>query len=1046
MLATVARGSLERGEHHVRVARNLSALCTIVCLLGAAVPLGAFATVAPTAAPTQTWSWQNPRPQGSDLLAVDFTDSNTGWAVGDAGAILHTANGGATWTLQSSGTTMGLNSIRFVDANRGWAVGRGGTILRTTDGGTTWAPQAPGTVRDLNSVHFIDADNGWAVGYAGTILATRDGGTTWTPQDSGTAKALSSVCFVGAHTGWAVGEDGTIVHTTNGGTTWTPQDSGMMTWTWYLNFVEFVDANTGWAVGVGGTIMSTTNGGATWTPQTSGTSATLYSTCFVDADTGWAVGMDDILKTTNGGATWEPQETAGWTLNLFGVHLTDANTGWVVGMDGRMFKTTNGGATWTSRSSGTTEYLESVCFVDENTGWAVGGYYTCLLRTTNGGRTWTDVTPPTSERLKAVYFTDASTGWMVGENGIVFATADGGATWAEHYAVTYGHHLESVYFTDANTGWAVGWNGVIRKTTDGGGSWTPLYSGDGAGLHSVVFSDASTGWAVGSGGTILATRDGGTTWTKQGSGVTAHLNSVFFLDASTGWVVGDAGTILATTDGGQTWMAQAPGTTEGLNSVCFADANNGWAVGELGTILASTDGGRTWTSQTSGTTNELYSADFVDAATGWVVGESGTILKMTTTAAADTTPPTTSISGVPSSRVNRDVPFSLSATDPGGSGVTATYYRLTPPGTVTASTVGTVTAEGTSTIEYWSVDAAGNSEATKTAVVRIDRTLPPGVTFDSVSGAGRYDTAVQAARRAFPASGSADTIVLATGANWPDALGGASLAGAYGGPLLLTRPGSLSPQVLDEARRLNVNRVVILGSTRAVSAAVENSLKAAVVNGHHLAVTRIGGAGRYDTAARIASATVDAMAPTPWPYDGTAFFATGGNFPDALAASPIAAAYAWPILLVRPDSPTSYTEAAIAKLGVKKGYMLGSDRAVSTVVETRLKALLPSAPTRLSGATRYDTGIAIARFGVSTGLHWDGVALATGTNFPDALAGGVMQGTLHSVVLLTPGTALNAAVGAELTAHKADIATVRYLGSTSALTQPVRDAVEAALK
>jgi photosystem II stability/assembly factor-like uncharacterized protein/putative cell wall-binding protein len=304
----------------------------------------------------------------------------------------------------------------------------------------------------------------------------------------------------------------------------------------------------------------------------------------------------------------------------------------------------------------------------------------------------------------------------------------------------------------------------------------------------------------------------------------------------------------------------------------------------------------------------------------------------------------------------------------------------------------------THSVSVLPVDEAGNAGPASTMLV-----APPPRTFDSVEGAGRYDTAVQASRRAFPASGSADTIVLATGANWPDALGGASLAGAYGGPLLLTKPDVLSGQVLDEARRLNVGRVIILGSTRAVSAAVENALKAATVNGHRLTVSRIGGAGRYDTAARIASATVDAMAPTPWPYDGTAFFATGGNFPDALAASPIAAAYAWPILLVQPNSPSTFTEAAITKLGVKKGYMLGSTRAVSTKVEARLKTLLRSTPARLAGTTRYDTGIAIAKFGVGSGLHWDGVAIATGTNFPDALAGGVMQGKLGSVVLLTPG-------------------------------------------
>jgi putative cell wall-binding protein/Tol biopolymer transport system component len=369
-----------------------------------------------------------------------------------------------------------------------------------------------------------------------------------------------------------------------------------------------------------------------------------------------------------------------------------------------------------------------------------------------------------------------------------------------------------------------------------------------------------------------------------------------------------------------------------------------------------------------------------------------------------------------------------------------------------ASATFTITADAGYHIETVLVDgvSVGAVSSYTFTDVRADHTIAAtfaidGVTFDSVEGAGRYDTAVEASMRAFPTSGSADTIVLATGANWPDALGGSSLAGAYGGPLLLTKPDALSPQVLAEAARLNVGRVVILGSWRAVSNAVETALSAATVNGHGLDVIRVGGADRYETASKISSATVGVLASHGRTYDKVAFFATGSNFPDALAASPIAATKGWPILLVKPNTLSTFTEGAIASLDVTRGIMLGSNRAVTTVAENRLKALLPKT-NRLEGATRYDTGIAIASWGVTQGLTWDGVAIAVGSNFPDALAGGVMQGKLGSVVLLTPGTMLNPAVAATLTANKATIKTVRYLGSTKALNQAVRNAVAAALK
>jgi hypothetical protein len=60
---------------------------------------------------------------------VAFTDANNGWAVGYPGTILHTTNGGASWSPQSSGTTNYLYGVAFTDANNGWAVGRYGTIL-----------------------------------------------------------------------------------------------------------------------------------------------------------------------------------------------------------------------------------------------------------------------------------------------------------------------------------------------------------------------------------------------------------------------------------------------------------------------------------------------------------------------------------------------------------------------------------------------------------------------------------------------------------------------------------------------------------------------------------------------------------------------------------------------------------------------------------------------------------------------------------------------------------------------------------------------------
>ena len=94
------------------------------------------------------------------------------------------------------------------------------------------------------------------------------------------------------------------------------------------------------------------------------------------------------------------------------------------------------------------------------------------------------------------------------------------------------------------------------------------------------------------------------------------------------------------------------------------------------------------------------------------------------------------------------------------------------------------------------------------------------------------------------------------------------------------------------------------------------------------------------------------------------------------------------------------------------------------------------------GPTRYETAVAVARFGVeSAGLQWDTAAIATGENFPDALTGGALQARTYSVLLLTRGETLPPDVANVLTQKRDHIARVRYLGGTDVVSPAVRGAV-----
>ncbi|HHJ99228.1 MAG TPA: cell wall-binding repeat-containing protein, partial [Actinobacteria bacterium] len=314
----------------------------------------------------------------------------------------------------------------------------------------------------------------------------------------------------------------------------------------------------------------------------------------------------------------------------------------------------------------------------------------------------------------------------------------------------------------------------------------------------------------------------------------------------------------------------------------------------------------------------------------------------------------------------------------------------------------------------------------------------PSVAFTTIAGSNRYETAVKMSRAAFS---SAETVMLVTGENWPDALGGAALAGAKDAPILLTRTVLLPGETLAEIRRLGARNVVILGGAGAVSSAVEQALVAELGRG---AVTRIGGADRYETSVLVARAARAALGSG---YGGECFVATGASFPDALAASPLSAAEGWPLVLTPPDGLTTATRRAMEEMGVSSAVVLGGTGVVGEPVESALEAWLGDAAVeRIAGADRYDTAARIADRAVAEGLQWEGTAIAVGTDFPDALAGGVLQGRSRSVLLLTQGTKLADAVRVRLALDCADVRSLRYLGGDSAVSCAVKATVDGVVR
>ncbi len=118
---------------------------------------------------------------GRLLYSVDVAGDAVWAAGGDpagaAGLIVRGSLSGP-WTEQWAGPQR-LADVHMADALQGWAVGDGGLVLHTADG-SSWAQQPAGVSEDLTAVSPVDDQRAWAVGDGEAILGTTDGGLTWT--------------------------------------------------------------------------------------------------------------------------------------------------------------------------------------------------------------------------------------------------------------------------------------------------------------------------------------------------------------------------------------------------------------------------------------------------------------------------------------------------------------------------------------------------------------------------------------------------------------------------------------------------------------------------------------------------------------------------------------------------------------------------------------------------------------------------------------------------------------------------------------------------
>lgn len=312
---------------------------------------------------------------------------------------------------------------------------------------------------------------------------------------------------------------------------------------------------------------------------------------------------------------------------------------------------------------------------------------------------------------------------------------------------------------------------------------------------------------------------------------------------------------------------------------------------------------------------------------------------------------------------------------------------------------------------------------TKKVKITVGGPSKPASVFARLAGADRYKTMAAILQKGF-AKGSTQTVIVATGENFPDALAASGLAGQYKAPIVLTAKSKLTAEAKAEISRIGAKKAIIIGSSSAVSTNVDKSLKSMGVT-----PTRVKGATRVETAVEIYKAGKG--------WSKTAIIASGTAFPDPLSISSFSYAKRAPIFLT--DGNRVLTKDVINAIkagGFTNIIIVGSDAAVSKKVEGQLKGY---DITRLGGSDRYATSLLIAEFTKKAGLSANNMAIATGANFPDALAGAALCGKNNAVILLVADSAdARAHVKKFLTANKGTIKRGYVLGDKSVVSNSLQ--------
>jgi photosystem II stability/assembly factor-like uncharacterized protein len=548
------------------------------------------------------WSWGNPTPQGRTLRAIAFS-GGVGYAVGNGGTVLSTANAGSSWSGLPTGTTGELESVQVLSPSSVVVGGGGGCITRiSNNGGQTFTRifniVEANCPEPVDAFSFVSPQIGFLLLKDGSLEATSNAGETFTRK---------------------TGIPGTPSSSGGGG------DVGVA--------VHFLSASVGIAFvsesgsGVSSAYM-TPDGGNSWSQVPLPAGAKVTAIHFVDAKNAYAIGPDTLLRTSDGGEKWEAQKIAPGN-DFKSIDCASASECILTVTSGNeLIETSDGGVTDSVKTT-SSSLIYGVAYASPTQVVAVGESGATVL-SSDAGATFT----PSSADIGGEYGRlRAGPGGIVlapGAGGDFAMSANGGQSW-QVISTQTSAQLTDVAFSTPQIGYALDVNGGLQQTNDGGASWQTLNPGTTAPARAMVALGTRVVLLLGPVGIHRAVGGGRFEAVTGKVASSAHVSDYDLAGAGAGAGAGvfafgeGTHTLIRSTDLGASWQAirlpltdKHGKTRESIQSVAFTSANSGFLLDTDGRIWLTHNGGATWKEILSAGTSQGIQLAFSDPLHGFL--------------------------------------------------------------------------------------------------------------------------------------------------------------------------------------------------------------------------------------------------------------------------------------------------------------------------------------------------------------------------------------------------------------------------------------------